>query len=141
VDAGSGDFKGGNPLPGKDTFSKSQPLVAYDPKLENYFANRVVKLAEWQTTRPRETSSLHRCNRCMQSLQRCNGLQRFATICNDLQRFATICNGLQRSAKFAKGVCAKRATMQRNAIGGTIRQDQEKLTAACSLRYPHWGGV
>jgi hypothetical protein len=61
---------------GKDTFAKSQLLVIYDVTPKKYFANRVAKLAKWQTTPSPETESLHRCNRCMQSLQRCN-------VCND----------------------------------------------------------
>jgi hypothetical protein len=34
-----------------------QPLVAYDLRLEKYFANHVFKLAKWQGTRPHAQSA------------------------------------------------------------------------------------
>jgi hypothetical protein len=45
---------------GKDTPAKSQPFVIYDLKSTKYFANRVARLAKWQSTRSREIVSLHR---------------------------------------------------------------------------------
>src|SRR6266851_8861922 len=71
---------------GKDTFGKSQLLAIYDVKLEKYFANRVANLAKRQSTRSRETGSLHRCTSL--HAMRCNDLQRDAMPCNDLQRDA-----------------------------------------------------
>jgi hypothetical protein len=115
---------------GKVTPAKSQPLVAYDLKLQKYFANRVANLAKWQRSRSGKTISLNRCNRCMQSLQRCNEMKRMHRFISFHEfHFISFHSISFHFMHFiATGVCAKRATMKR--IASSAARDKY-------LQFPH----
>src|SRR5260370_4028886 len=60
----------------KDTPAKPQLLVIYDVKFKTYLANPPARLAKWQSTRSRATSSLQSiATTCYGMLMYCNDVQ------------------------------------------------------------------
>src|SRR5713101_5917445 len=81
-----------------------QSIAALGLKPNEYFANRIAKLAIGKLL------ALGKSRRCIVAIIACNALQRRAMQCNEMQCTATICNALQRRAMHCKGVRAKSAT-------------------------------
>ncbi len=85
-----------------------QSIAALGLKPNEYFANRIAKLAIGKLL------ALGKSRRCIVAIIACNALQRPAMHCNAVQCNATKCNALQRFAMHCNDVqCIARGYVQR----------------------------